>query len=101
MAKFAAVFLGTLLCSAAVFAQAPKAATPPPKADPALLEFLGSWQTSDGKWVDPMTFARIDPEKLADEHARHTGKPVPPTKSGNPGNTPPGGDESRSSWHAG
>ena len=101
MAKFSALFLAALLGGAAAFASAPKTAAPPPKADPALLEFLGSWQTSDGKWVDPMTFARIDPDKLAAEHARHTGKPLPPSKSGNPGGTPPGGDEGRDSWHAG
>lgn len=32
--------------------------------DPALLEFLGTWESPDGHWVDPMTFARINPAKL-------------------------------------
>ncbi|MDE2091297.1 MAG: hypothetical protein KGJ08_05300 [Gammaproteobacteria bacterium] len=52
----------------------------PPQADPELLEFLGSWQSSDGAWVDPMTFARIDPSKLAEDKVRHEGKPMPPVK---------------------
>ncbi|MHB8425255.1 MAG: hypothetical protein ACYDB9_08900 [Gammaproteobacteria bacterium] len=50
---------------------------PPPKVDTALLEFIGTWQTSDGRSVDPMTFARIDPGKLAAEKARREGKPLP------------------------
>ena len=96
MAKFSALSLAALLCSAAAFAGTAKTAVPPPpKADPALLEFLGSWQSSDGKWVDPMTFARVDPARQAAEHARHTGKPLTPPKGANPGDTPPGGDESR------
>jgi Spy/CpxP family protein refolding chaperone len=97
MAKFSALSLAALLCcNAAAFAVTAKtAAPPPPKADPALLEFLGSWQSSDGKWVDPMTFARFDPARQAAEHARHAGKPLTPPKGPNPGGTPPGGDESR------
>lgn len=98
MAKFAVLYLAALLAGAAAFAGPAKTAAPaapPPKADPALLEFLGSWQGSDGKWVDPMTFARIDPARLVAEHARRTGKPLTPPKGANPGNTPPGGDESR------
>ncbi|MGB9428555.1 MAG: hypothetical protein WCC11_01545 [Gammaproteobacteria bacterium] len=78
-----------LLFSAPVFASQQKSVVPPPKADPALLEFLGSWQGADGKWVDPMTFARIDPDKLAAEHARREGKPLPPSKDANAGKTPP------------
>lgn len=100
MVKFSALLLAALLGGASVFAQAPK--TPLPKADPALLEFLGSWQTSDGKWVDPMTFARIDPDKLTAERTRHDGKPLPSSKAaGHPGNTPPGGEETRGVWYAG
>ncbi|MDE2070091.1 MAG: hypothetical protein KGJ04_02350 [Gammaproteobacteria bacterium] len=102
MAKSAALLLAALLCGSVAYAKTPKpAASPPPKADPALLEFLGSWQASDGTWVDPMTFARIDPDKLAAEHARHTGKPVPPSKKANPDGTPPGAEQGRASWHAG
>jgi len=39
------------------------------RPDPALLEFLGTWESSDGQWVDPMTFARINPGKVL-----HNGK---------------------------
>ncbi len=60
---------------------------PPRKVDMALLEFIGTWQTSDGRSVDPMTFARIDPGKLAAEKARREGKPLP-------GKTPPPGNYS-------
>jgi len=95
MAKFPTLLVAVLLLIAPAFAATQRTPTPPPKADPALLEFLGSWQTSDGKWVDPMTFARIDPNKLAAEHARHTGKPLPPPKDLNPGNTPSGDEETR------
>lgn len=101
MAKSAAFLLAALLCGSAAYAKTPKPTAPPPKADPALLEFLGSWQASDGTWVDPMTFARIDPDKLAAEHASRNGKPVPPSKKANPEGTPPGAEQSRASWHAG
>ncbi len=47
---------------------APHAASPAPAqkaaVDPELLEFLADWQGADGSWVDPMTFARIDPTKV-------------------------------------
>lgn len=43
-------------------------ATPPASkqaaVDPGLLEFLADWQAPDGSWVDPMTFAHIDPAKV-------------------------------------
>ncbi|MGA9852940.1 MAG: hypothetical protein WBR15_08430 [Gammaproteobacteria bacterium] len=95
MAKYAWLMVTALLCTVPVFAANPKPATPPPpKADPALLEFLGSWQGADGKWVDPMTFASIDPDKLAAENARREGKPLPP-KETPPGKTPPGDGTSR------
>jgi hypothetical protein len=94
MAKIPTLLLTMLLFVAPAFAATQKAAAPPPKADPALLEFLGSWQTSNGTWVDPMTFARIDPAKLAAEHARHAGKSFTPSKSATSGGTPPGGEES-------
>jgi hypothetical protein len=44
------------------------------KPDPALLEFLGTWESRDGRWVDPMTFARIDPDKTQQDKARQDGK---------------------------
>ncbi len=54
------------------------ATAPAPKqaaVDLGLLEFLADWQAPDGSWVDPMTFARIDPAKVV-----KPGKPatVPP-----------------------
>lgn len=69
-----------LLLAISVFAADQKPVQPPPKVDPELLEFLGSWQGSDGMWVDPMTFARIDPGKLADDKTRPEGKPMPAVK---------------------
>ncbi len=36
----------------------------PPAPDSDLLEFMADWQGNDGQWVDPMTFARIDPAKV-------------------------------------
>lgn len=47
------------------------------KPDPALLEFLGTWESPDGHWVDPMTFAKTDPEKIRQEKARRDGKLSP------------------------
>ena len=47
------------------------------KPDPALLEFLGTWESPDGHWVDPMTFAKTDPDKLRQEKARRDGKLSP------------------------
>ena len=74
-----------LLCAFPAFAGGEKAAPPPPKADPALLEFLGSWQGTDGQWVDPMTFASIDPSKVKEASAQRDGKPsVPPAKANPP-----------------
>ena len=58
---------------------APYAAVPAAKTvavDPRLLEFLADWQGADGNWVDPMTFARIDPAKVQADDARH-GQPQP------------------------
>lgn len=43
--------LCTLLWAAAAAHAAPPEAAPAPDAD--FLEFLGSWQTGDGRWVDP------------------------------------------------
>ena len=50
--------------------------------DPALLEFLGTWESSNGQWVDPMIFARINPGQLphkgklpAGVGGRQSGKP--------------------------
>lgn len=36
---------------------------------PELLEFLGSFTTDDGEWVDPQNLAEIDPENLEQDQA--------------------------------
>ncbi|MGH8306655.1 MAG: hypothetical protein ACRER0_00125 [Gammaproteobacteria bacterium] len=81
MAKYTWLLVTALLFTVSVFAADPQPVTSPPqKVDPALLEFLGSWQTNDGQWVDPMTFARVDPDKLAKEKAHPENKTSPPAK---------------------
>ena len=90
MVKHAWLIVTALVLTIPAFAGNPKSASPlPPKVDPALLEFIGSWQASDGQWVDPMTFARIDPSKLAEEKARREGKALPPAKETLPDKLPP------------
>lgn len=59
-----------ILSCAAGAAPAPK----PAPVDPELLEFLADWQATDGSWVDPMTFTRIDPAKV---RSRDLHGPVP------------------------
>ena len=58
----------------------PKApAVSPP--DPELLEFLVDWQDADGRWVDPLTFAQIDPAAVAAKDARlHNKLPAASTR---------------------
>lgn len=41
----------TVILVAQMAEAAPRDSGPPPDAD--FLEFLGSWQTGDGRWVDP------------------------------------------------
>ncbi|OYV76420.1 MAG: hypothetical protein B7Z66_08730 [Chromatiales bacterium 21-64-14] len=58
--------LGSLLAPYAAAAQLPDARRPPPIAAPApapderLLEFLGSFETADGRWIDPGALDRED-----------------------------------------
>jgi hypothetical protein len=79
----------------------PAASTPAPAAavptDADALEFLADWQGDDGQWVDPMTFMRIDPAKVAAEDSRRHGKaPVtPPAVGTSPGTQPAGTDGRR------
>lgn len=65
-------------------------ATVPTDAD--ALEFLADWQGDDGQWVDPMTFTRIDPTKVAADDSRRHGKMplTPPAASTSPGAQPAG-----------
>lgn len=72
--------LGLLALPLFLAAGAPYAAAPSAKSaavDPELLEFLADWQGADGNWVDPMTFARIDPAKIKADDTRHESTPVP------------------------
>jgi len=63
--------LGTMGLLIQLAEAAPRDADPPP--DPDFLEFLGSWRTGDGKWVDP--FQEDGAPKV------ETGEPVPPPVS--------------------
>lgn len=86
MAKLFLLLPALVLAAAPVFA-APNAAAKHPvsarKPDAALLEFLGAWEAKDGRWVDPMTFARINPAKAVLDQARRQGKL--PLGDGKPG----------------
>lgn len=65
--------LMALLLAGSAFAAGPRHVTDtPPKVNMGLLEFLGSWQGSDGRWVDPMMFASINLVQLeaAPRHVR-------------------------------
>jgi hypothetical protein len=73
-------FLGLLALPLFLASGAPYAAVPaaqPGAVDPELLEFLADWQGADGNWVDPMTFARIDPAKIKTDDSRHSPSSVP------------------------
>lgn len=82
-----AALLLVLSCAARpLLADTPKSPAPVTGPDPELMEFLADWQGADGRWVDPMTFARIDPAKVAADEARRRGKPpVPAAGTGTPG----------------
>jgi hypothetical protein len=62
-----------------MIAALPVHADSPPLAasDAKVLDFMADWQGDDGRWVDPMTFARIDPAKVKADDARRHGKPMP------------------------
>lgn len=82
----AALLLGLSCAALPLLADTPKTPTPAAGPDPELMEFLADWQGADGRWVDPMTFARIDPAKVAADEARRHGKtPVPAAGTGAPG----------------
>lgn len=81
-----ALLLGLSCTALPLLADTPPKTPTPAASDPELLEFLADWQGADGRWVDPMTFARIDPAKVAADEARHHGKtPVPAAGTGAPG----------------
>jgi len=82
--------------SLAALAVVPLLAAPPsPVAKPVpvapddqLLEFLADWQGADGKWVDPLTFAAIDPAKLSAAKTAPPKKVPAPATHIAPGNQP-------------
>ncbi|MGH8283265.1 MAG: hypothetical protein ACRESE_05410 [Gammaproteobacteria bacterium] len=85
MARYSWLLAIALLFTASAYTANPKPVSPPPqKVDPELLEFLGSWQASDGQWVDPLTFARVDPNKLTEDKAHPENKTSPPAKQAPP-----------------
>jgi hypothetical protein len=47
-------------------------------SDAKVLDYMADWQGDDGQWMDPMTFARIDPAKVKVDEVHHNGKPLPP-----------------------
>lgn len=76
-----ALFLG--LCSVTMSLAAAPPKGPVAAPDPALVEFLADWQGTDGRWVDPMTFIRIDPARLQTDAVRPSDKlPVPVSGTG-------------------
>ena len=67
---------------------------PEPSPDMEFLEFLGSWQTHDGKWVDPLHVEDIPPAELDSQPTprSETGKKATSQgrdrQSSGPGNEP-------------
>lgn len=81
------LLLTTPLHAAANPAPAPLA------ADSALIEFLADWQGKDGQWVDPLTFADIDPAKVKADADKRRDKSAAP--AGHSGATPAAGEGGR------
>ena len=76
--------LGGLLIAQVVTAS-PRDAEPSP--DMEFLEFLGGWQTHDGKWVDPLHVEDIPPSDLEpqpDLRSRTGKKPTSPHRERQP-----------------
>jgi hypothetical protein len=68
------VALGTMGLLIHLAEASPRDDSPPPDAD--FLEFLGSWHTGDGKWIDP--FQEDDPPVLeTNEPASTSPRDVP------------------------
>jgi hypothetical protein len=52
------------------------------KRDAGVIGFMADWQDDSGQWLDPMTFARIDPAKVKADDAKRRGKTsLPPAVS--------------------
>lgn len=81
--RVAAALLPGLLLSLPLLAANAPAPAAGSAVDPALIEFLADWQGKDGQWVDPLTFADIDPAKVKAVAAKQHGKsPAPAGHSG-------------------
>lgn len=80
VARHTWLLMAGLLSVIPVFANDHKPIKPAPKADPELLEFLGSWRGGDGNGIDPLMFAHVDPVKLTKAKHQKADKPVPPSK---------------------
>lgn len=87
-----AALLPGLLLTAPLHAAA-KPAPAALAADPALIEFLADWQGKDGQWVDPLTFADIDPAKVKADAAKRQDKS--PAPAGHSGAAPAAGEGGR------
>jgi len=69
-----------LFCLAAgILEAAPAPAPPAEEPDIELLDFLGSWQDEDGRWVDPFTVTHDDAPQAPVER--------PPNRNGMPPDT--------------
>ena len=66
-----------LVTVASVHAETPRLAP----GDAKVLDFMADWQGDDGRWTDPMTFARIDPAKVKADEVRRHGRSLPPAVS--------------------
>jgi len=64
--------LAIALTAALCLQMRPALAEPP---EPGLIEFLGTWETSDGQWVDPIDFAQKLEDATPNDDANDTGEP--------------------------
>lgn len=81
-------FLGVVLLLASLPLWAAAPAAPAQLPDDQLLEFLADWQGPDGNWLDPMTFASVDPAKVAAAKTKTPQKAPAPVTHANPASRP-------------
>lgn len=86
---------GALLWMAVSAAAAPPEATPIPDAD--FLEFLGSWHTGDGRWVDPFHAAELSGAETGAPQKRQRTEPAQEPPRTNRRETREGSDQ-QSVW---
>lgn len=78
--RVARTLMMSVLLVAPLVAAAPPVAEPPPDMD--FLEFLGSWQTRDGRWVDPLQVEDLPPGELEPESDNRQNRGKKPTNPG-------------------